>query len=370
MLEDWGLTAGQQALYEHMLSSPPVPEADLAEAAEREGWQVAIRPTLDRLQELGLVAQIPANPPLWAVVAPETALDALLLHREQALNAARLRAKELVARFHGSRAKRDPLDYFDVVYGQQAVLEMFELMQRSARTEVCATDAPPYATVLPAETHPVNEIELELLASGVQYRVLYHPRGLDRPGRLADLQVGIAAGERARVADIPIKLFLTDRSRALLPLQHKPVQFASALRIGESTLVDALQELFEMYWQRAVPLTVRDGKAMLEGSAGPTSAEQSLLSLLVAGFSDAAIARQLGWTERTVRRHAQQMMVKLNVTTRFQAGYQAVQLGWLGETRDGERPHDAEPAPDRKPAPNGERAPDGRPSYGEPHAVR
>lgn len=340
VLEDWGLTAEQQALYEHMLSCPPVREADLAGTAAGEGWEVAIGPTLDRLQELGLVAQIPANPPLWAVVAPETALDALLLSREQALTAARLRATELVTRFHGSRAKRDPLDYFDVVYGQQAVVELFELMQRSARTEVCATDAPPYATVLPAESHPVNEIELDLLASGVTYRVLYHPRGLDRPGRLADLQTGIAAGERARVVDVPIKLFLTDRSRALLPLQHHPAQFASVLRIGESTLVDALQELFEMYWQRAIPLTVRGGKAVLEGSAGPNRAEQSLLSLLVAGLSDAAIARQLGWTERTVRRHAQQMMVKLNVTTRFQAGYQAVQLGWLGEAGDGE-PHAA-----------------------------
>ncbi len=336
VLDDWGLTAEQQALYEHMLSSPPLQESDLVETAAREGWQIEPRPTLDRLRGLGLVARIPANPPLWAVVAPETALDALLLSREQALTAARLRATELVTRFHGSRTRRDPLDYFDVVYGQQAVLEMFELMQRSARTEVCATDAPPYATVLPAETHPVNEIELDLLANGVSYRVLYHPRGLDRPGRLADLHTGIAAGERARVADIPIKLFLTDRSRALLPLQHKQVQFASALRIGESTLVDALQELFEMYWQRAIPLTVRDGKAMLEGSAGPSGAEQSLLSLLVAGLSDAAIARQLGWTERTVRRHAQQMMLKLNVTTRFQAGYQAVQLGWIGEACDGD----------------------------------
>src|SRR5262245_49403553 len=205
VLEDWALTAEQEALYEYMLCSPPLPESELARAAAAEGWAVATGQTLERLQELGLVAQIPANPPLWSVVAPEAALDALLLSRGQALAAARLRATELVTRFHGTAAKRDPLDYFDVVFGQQAVLEMFELMQRSARTEVCATDAPPYATVLPAESHPVNEIELGLLARGVRYRVLYHPRGLDRPGRLADLHAGIAAGERARVADFPIK---------------------------------------------------------------------------------------------------------------------------------------------------------------------
>ena len=198
------------------------------------------------------MAQIPANPPTVAVVAPETALDALLLHREQALNAARLRAKELVARFHGSRAKRDPLDYFDVVYGQQAVLEMFELMQRSARTEACAMDAPPYATVLPPRHIRSTKSSSNYSPVAYKYRVLYPPRraGPSRPARRPP------GGDRRRwqpggrhphqvVPDRPVA--------ALLLLQRKPVQFASALRIGESTLVDALQELFEMYWQRAVP---------------------------------------------------------------------------------------------------------------------
>jgi DNA-binding NarL/FixJ family response regulator len=92
-----------------------------------------------------------------------------------------------------------------------------------------------------------------------------------------------------------------------------------------------MRELFEMYWQRAIPLRVRDGLPMLDGSTGPTAAERRLLPLLVGGLSDVAIARQLGWTERTVRRHLQRMMVKLNAGTRFQAGYQAVQRGWLGD---------------------------------------
>ena len=123
---------------------------------------------------------------------------------------------------------------------------------------------------------------------------------------------------------------MSDAPLAFLQLHRRPTDFASALRLEDSTLLEAMRELFEMYWQRAIPLRVRDGLPQLDGSTGPTADERRLLPMLVGGLSDVAIARQLGWTERTVRRHLQRMMVKLNAGTRFQAGYQAVQRGWLG----------------------------------------
>jgi DNA-binding NarL/FixJ family response regulator len=94
--------------------------------------------------------------------------------------------------------------------------------------------------------------------------------------------------------------------------------------------VDALHELFEMYWERAVSLQVGNGHRRPEGPAEPGPASRSLLPLLVAGLSDVAIARQLQWNERTVRRHVQGIMAELGAETRFQAGYQVVQRGWLG----------------------------------------
>ncbi len=331
MLDAFGLTDQQQALYELLLARPLVSQTDVAEIVADHDWALPVRATLSHLQGLGLVARIPADPPQWAVVDPETALDALLLARAQTLATARRRVTELVTRFHGGRARTDPMDLVEVVYGQQAIIEQFAQLQREAPSEVCATDTPPYASVRSEdEAHPVNTLELELLASGITYRVLYDPRGLDRPGRLADLEVGIAAGEQARVADVPVKLLMSDAPLAFLQLHRRPTDFASALRLEDSTLLQAMRELFEMYWQRAIPLRVRDGLPQLDGSTGPTADERRLLPLLVGGLSDVAIARQLGWTERTVRRHLQRMMVKLNAGTRFQAGYQAVQAGWLG----------------------------------------
>jgi DNA-binding NarL/FixJ family response regulator len=52
----------------------------------------------------------------------------------------------------------------------------------------------------------------------------------------------------------------------------------------------------------------------------------------VAGLTDEAIADNLGLHPRTVRRRLRALLARLDAATRFQAGYQAVQRGWL--TRD------------------------------------
>lgn len=324
-----GLSDQQQALYECLLSRAPMSSEEISDTADGHGWPLPVEPALRHLQDLGLVARIPADPPQWTAVPPETALDALILAQAQEVAAARRRVTELVTRFYQRRSGRDLADLVEVVYGQEVVVERCEQVQRDARGEVCATDGPPYATDLSAaNAHPINQVEIDLLARGVDYRVLYDPRGLDRPGRLADLQAGITAGEQARVGEVPIRLLIRDRSLALLPLHRGRTDFASALVIEEPTLVAALQELYDMYWERAMPIRIWGGGPM---ATGPTPAERSLLPLLVGGLSDVAIARHLGWSERTVRRRVRAMMVTLNAGTRFQAGYQAVQRGWLDE---------------------------------------
>jgi DNA-binding NarL/FixJ family response regulator len=96
--------------------------------------------------------------------------------------------------------------------------------------------------------------------------------------------------------------------------------------------VDALSALFEMYWDRALPLHVNDGRAELAGPSSdtaPSEDDRHLLVLLVGGLTDQEIAAQLGISDRTVRRGVRAMMSRLDAATRFQAGYQAVLRGWI-----------------------------------------
>jgi DNA-binding NarL/FixJ family response regulator len=131
------------------------------------------------------------------------------------------------------------------------------------------------------------------------------------------------------VADVPVKMTIFDDKAAILPLRQ-PADMESRLVVHNPVLVDALSALFEMYWDRALPLHVNDGRAELAGpDAAPSEDDRHLLVLLVGGLTDQEIAAQLGISDRTVRRGVRAMMGRLDAATRFQAGYQAVLRGWI-----------------------------------------
>nr|WP_313884217.1 helix-turn-helix transcriptional regulator [Streptomyces cynarae] len=73
----------------------------------------------------------------------------------------------------------------------------------------------------------------------------------------------------------------------------------------------------------------------MEGSDGVvdadplTETDRRLLSLLVAGVADKAIASQMGLSRRTVQRHIQHMMTLAGADTRMQLAWQAARRGWL-----------------------------------------
>src|SRR5215468_251426 len=123
----------------------------------------------------------------------------------------------------------------------------------------------------PLEPDP---LELERLAAGVAYRVIYAEEVLRVPGRWHDLEAGIAAGEQARVAPhLPVKLTLFDDFAATLPMADvSPPGGAggatggggaaarSVIVVHRSPMLDSLAALFEAYWQQAVPMVAGEGR--------------------------------------------------------------------------------------------------------------
>nr|WP_281379827.1 helix-turn-helix transcriptional regulator [Flexivirga oryzae] len=57
--------------------------------------------------------------------------------------------------------------------------------------------------------------------------------------------------------------------------------------------------------------------------------DRNILRLMAGGVSDAAIARQLGISSRTVERRVRVLLDRLNATTRFQAGVLAARQGLI-----------------------------------------
>ncbi|RDG35048.1 helix-turn-helix transcriptional regulator, partial [Streptomyces corynorhini] len=75
------------------------------------------------------------------------------------------------------------------------------------------------------------------------------------------------------------------------------------------------------------------------GGAGPTVAEErppgpdatdlEILSLLLAGMTDARVAKQLDLGLRTVQRRVRGLMELSGVTTRLQLGWHAYEKDWV-----------------------------------------
>ena len=87
--------------------------------------------------------------------------------------------------------------------------------------------------------------------------------------------------------------------------------------------VSAGRALFDRFWQLATPVNAPDELQDLE------ERDATILRLMAAGVADASIARQTGYSQRTVERRVRYVMERLGAQTRFQAGVQATRRGWI-----------------------------------------
>ncbi|MFH8368362.1 response regulator transcription factor [Streptomyces sp. NPDC018031] len=92
--------------------------------------------------------------------------------------------------------------------------------------------------------------------------------------------------------------------------------------VEDPSVRPALGALGRLLWQCSeLPPEQRDGV--------PSAAERQMLRMLMQGLTDSAVARQLGMSDRTVRRVVAQLMDRLGAQSRFEAGVRAVERGWI-----------------------------------------
>jgi DNA-binding CsgD family transcriptional regulator len=180
----------------------------------------------------------------------------------------------------------------------------------------------------PSGTPTMVEGTLEVLARGVSIRVVYDSTLLANEVALAAARACVAAGEQARVLPgLPVSMVIGDAVGCLsLPGSQGEVPDRVVLRTPR--LLTAMRDIFESLWDKAIPISER----ALEGEgAHRNDDDRILLSLLSVGLTDSAIGRELGISERTVRRRIVHLQALLGAITRFQLGAQAARHGWLSD---------------------------------------
>ncbi|MGC4948756.1 helix-turn-helix transcriptional regulator [Streptomyces sp. DT224] len=150
----------------------------------------------------------------------------------------------------------------------------------------------------------------------VTYQLLVDRDFLAEPAAVAALEERVRRGEQVRVVDSPLlKLAVADGETAMV--QFSPER-SVLMRQPLSTLVT---ELFATAWRHSRPY--------LREVAELSPVDRQILQLMLSGLTDAATAKQLGTSPRTVQRRLRALMDLASVTSRLQLGWYAMRNNWI-----------------------------------------
>ncbi|MCS0606472.1 LuxR C-terminal-related transcriptional regulator [Streptomyces sp. LP11] len=318
-------------------------------ASARSDWTVRsaceqLDTTVDEIEQarqellgLGLLVEAPAGASpageeaeerTARATAPEAALLRLLTAEEQA-------ATELTEQIRRTRERIGAMRevFLPLHTARTNGLEVVTSPERIARV---LADAADIATSEILSVHPGPVMGPEVLSQGLERDLRVLDRGVTmrsihlRPmtritHAMTHLQGLRAAGAQVRIASIvPFRFILVDRVQALVPALHARSGNAMMVLRGEAVTA-LLVKVFEMCWASAAPLeTAESGR-----ETGFSSQQLWMLRLMATGRKDEAIARELGVSVRTLRRMMADLMGRLDVESRFQAGITAARMGLL-----------------------------------------
>jgi hypothetical protein len=328
MLQPLGVSAEAEAVY---VALAPLGAATTTHLTDLTHQTDGVEESLEELRRLGLATELSAG--LWqALPALPEVVKALRAQRLSEVEMASAAAENLHSHLLAS-SRSQSSDDLRIIIGREAILAANRDFCASAQREICMFDKPPYGEDRAATVEALSSEspEWQALDRGVQLRCVYHP-GFDSE-RLKELVLFAEKGENSRTAQVPMKLIVVDGQIAMIPSMRSylPGHELILSVVQHPTLVEALQWLFEAVWDTAVPIV-----AASMSDSDPR--RQMLISLLMAGSTDTAIAGQLGINVRSVRRWISDLMDQLGVATRLQLGAALVRAELL-RTQNGVNGH-------------------------------
>jgi predicted transcriptional regulator len=320
-LDVLGLTDETEHVYTALVGQPQCTASELAETCGITA--AAAGRLLSALVKDGLATRSAGRPPRFSATVPDVAVAALIDEQQHRLDEARSVVHRLMETYREAARITHPEMAVELLTDRDDISSAVGRLTADARSEVRAFDRPPYVD------RPGSNLDLQIQRqrSGVVHRVIYSQEAVAWPGRMtSDIGPSMRAGEKARVRpELPLKLVISDNRVAIIPFSLAAGGQSAAYLIQQSPMLVALESLFEAEWERAVALP----DSPVPEAGGPDVDTRHLLTLLASGLTDAAIARSLGWSERTTQRRIHRLMQELGASTRFQASLTAARRGWL-----------------------------------------
>ena len=319
-LQRLGLHAKADAVYRAVLRRPGV---SLAEVGAQAAMSIeAVTALLHSLQARGLAVQ-DGTPGTWQAVAPEVAIEILLLEKQAELDDARRLAAALRRDMAREGAQRGSMAVEIIPADPQAQFEAYADLWNHARKGVLNVMRAPF-TVGGVR---VRDMHSAAHQRGVAVRHLLALDLLSWPGSHALCVQGVAQGVQIRTLEgLFTRMTVADNEVCIIPLDADDPS-SPLLRIRNSAVLKVLVSFGEALWTQATPvLAVQNDEAQASERAEPEQAVLELVTILAAGCNDKTAADRLGVSQRTLTRRIGLLSDQLQAKSRFQCGWLAARL--------------------------------------------
>ncbi|GGV22740.1 LuxR family transcriptional regulator [Kitasatospora herbaricolor] len=324
-LSEQDLRVFQWAAGHGRLAPQAAAELGLSEAEVQRSAQV--------LERLHLLRRLPGGPDGergLVAVPPELAAASLLAPaeaelRRQLADAERVRAElALLTPLYapaGAVRKAEPLDE---IVDLNTVIDVISTLTARCRTEVLTCQ--PGGPRAPHLLEQAFARDLEMIRRGVRMRTLYqHTSRRHAPTQEYVRRISAAGAEVRTLTALFGRMIAFDRETAIIP--HHDA-YDGAVVIRDQSTVAYLVAVFDHSWTLADPYAPA---TQAQADSSLDEIKQAIVRLLAEGMKDEMIARRLGMSLRTCRKHIAESMETLGASSRFQAGYLARARGELAE---------------------------------------
>lgn len=318
MLEVLGLTEVQERIYRELVAGGPLDVTSIAQRLGLDSGDVTAH--LRILREQRLVNPTGAMPPRYLAAPPDLVLEPVLMRHSQRV---RSELDELTRSYRTAQRRGDLSELVEILVGEDVLADRLNQLNRHADGEVLRLHRMP----------PSRLAALDRRENGLRHRTLYDRASLEQPGLIDQVNTLLRRGEQCRTLDqLPMNLVIGVGCGAVMPLAVGRGARPMSLFVRPSALLDSLVELFDILWNHSTPLQP-DYRATelthLLDEKAPSPDDLKLMSLMLAGLPDEAIARHLATSPRTITRRVRRLMDLTGTRTRFQLGCRVTQRGWI-----------------------------------------
>ncbi|MFJ1864448.1 LuxR C-terminal-related transcriptional regulator [Streptomyces sp. NPDC088097] len=286
-----------------------------------------VRRSVARLRAARLLHVSPGDPSVAFAVAPDTAaeqlvapLEAQIREQQRAISGIREDLGRFLPHYLGRRSAGDSLEVLENLEEVRGALNRASL---ACTTEMLSSQ-PGGGSRVPEAMQEALRRDEAMLQRGISIRTLYHHTARFNGPSQAYVAAASALGAQYRTAhELFGRLIAFDRELAFIPVADGSW---GAVVVREPSTVAYLCDIFDQTWDLASPFSAAAGQGLEEVAR---EIHETIIRLLAAGLKDEAIARRLGMSLRTARRHIADIMQELGAGSRFQAGVAAAARGLL-----------------------------------------